>query len=316
MLVLWDHSYISDWSSRGGQMLDTIEVPLFFVLCGMTWRTPQRVWEWLRGKYHRLIVPYLFFVAVAVVVNWLTRDVNPVDLHHLGGNLVSVDGNPNLWFLRALFWCLGIYCGLQLVWHKNGWGVAGSVLVIAVIGWWLADYGLTQQGDLRQDSRLVFWMNALGLSQALVCLPLVWVGNVITLYCPLKQRVEWNRWIIGIVIICAVIWVTFARPSNALVIGRVYDYRLFYFCAVAGTIVLLGVCAFLHYVPVINFMGRYSLVFLGLNLPIMYVLERMGNGHGWWRLILTTTIALALTWLLNRYAPRLIGEKSARGSRK
>lgn len=290
LLVFWDHTHTDIWTSRGGAMLDMIEVSLFFILAGLTWKDNVMLGSWLKHKAQRLIIPCLVFLALGVLVYLGVRgaEYSPRQMMY---EFATGEANPPLWFLRALVWALALYWLSACAWRYNIYMRGGLTVMIAIAGWWLSGMIHTHEG-----SGLMFWLLQSGLVQGMICLPLIWVGDYLSFRHPIGGELKWDTVTCVALGVCVTAWVMGAQAGLHLDQATAPDAWWFYIAAIAGGVTVLIFCYVIKQVPWVNFIGRYSLIFLGIQFPVIVILQAMGLGHGWEQWLVAVAVSTALCY--------------------
>lgn len=298
LLVIYDHTNTGCWSSVGGQMLDTIEVSLFFILSGMTWRPPQDIRKWIKRKFSRLVIPLVFFLGLGAAVLWGIREGYAAK--NAVYDMLTGASNGPMWFVRALIWALIFYWALNVRCH-NKLSAVGLYSVIAAIGGWGLGYYIT----MHPGSSVLFWLLASGFAQGLIALPLMWFGEFLS-HIRLTQNASLRSWKWVLLCVAALsLWILLSQPRLHLHLVQAQNPWVFYIAAAAGGLVILSLALALRWLPGINYIGRYSLVFLGIQLPIIFILRHLGMEDGVGLFAAATGAAFILSWPVMHFLPFL-----------
>jgi len=286
-------------------------VPMFYMVSGINFKRYSGFADFVRHKVNNILVPLLFFIVFAVVVRLFELgarlalgaapiQVSPVEM------LVSPfverywPFSAQLWFLFSLFWVNLLFYPLQrLPW----WGTVVAVAVLAGIGCWLGYHGLRL--PLMFDTALV----------AMPFFALGWGLNVLMGTSPRR----WDRW--GIVALLVMLPLAhWCHPQELsihfMVLPPLWQlYPLAFLLVLALWWAARGVR---FSVPVVNYLGRYSLIVFGTHavimLPVREVMSRVLVGVDDALLVVLITIVLiviecGMVWLLKNCCPHLTAQR-------
>ncbi len=300
LLVIIDHCTIGLHP-----ILDHVEVPIFFIISGFLYR-PEQFTSMIRKKTERLIVPYLFFCTlyyIPTLINYFTNEqhtfniVNDVILFYL------LPANSPLWFLKALFWIFILYHTISRAsTHFNNKQHSFISLIIAI------SISLTYHHlkDIIPCKELLLMS---GLPQALMSLPLFALGRVLHLH---TSKINYHNTTTTFIIAisCIAVWIACARDAIFLYTAQFNQYPLLsYICSTVAFIALFLLTKHIKSIPILSYLGKNSIIVFGIHLVIISTLNSIGTDSSLIKLLLTITISLPLTYLLNKYVPRLCGSR-------
>lgn len=244
--------------------LKCFRVPLYFFLSGVFFKTYEGFSVFARKKVNNLIVTLLFFhflcclfkVPLIAIVQAIRPDISM--------NFKLINFIPPfftrfwrsamaLWFLVALFGCNILFYFFHKYLNKVGTFIA--VFLSSVLGFFL----------MKRNVMLPFVLDA-----ALVGLPFFWLGSFVK-QLHLLESTKYDRWGYWTFIPCLV-FVYFFSGKIDLLCQIVPNYFQLYFVPFVAILSLFWICKNLHYVPLICYYGRYSVIILGTHqVLIAYV---------------------------------------------
>ena len=308
-LVVLDHIANEGYFSAGDYPLNEIfeqtRMPLYFILSGLFFKDYEGgIREFLLRKTNRILVPYLFFIILLRAVTWLVR--NYTNFASTGADIAAIWGP--LWFLRCLFFMNVIFAATyyairRVIKNKLASEVllGATMFVIGIIGYHL--------GNLH-----------LNFGSAMTSMPFLWSGFVLNRRLHLLQRrIPW--WLA-----LAMALVLFVMVHR-LYVGENYFFSntyssplpLLYISGFSGTLAILLLSSVVKWLPVISYIGRYSIIVLCTHMVIVTLLvaalhffpeiQQRDLAHSLIFLGLTIAYSVGCCWLLSRYLPWFTAQK-------
>lgn len=209
--------------------------------------------------------------------------------------------NGPIWYILCIFWCSMYFCTINLyVKSKVKQGII--VVLLGFIGWWMGDQG---------------YFLPLFLDVAMTALPFFAIGYY------LKQT-DWfypNKWdkYNGLwVLICWVISFVLLRTTHTRLSLHYNVVEGFptYIVSVSSVIAILYLCKIVKNIPLISYMGQYSLVLMCTHhliyRPLMVAFTAMGIQDPYFHpIVAIVTLALSTLCipLCIRYIPWFVAQK-------
>ena len=316
--------------------LYAFHIPLFFFLSGLTFRTNLPFDAFLKKKFRTIMVPY-FFMAVVTLLFWLLRSrfdhgIAPFDPIHLVlgifyGTATNgyLDFNVPLWFLPCLFVTeLLLYAVCRLPGRWPAIAVALCVVCGFLLNYaeyfeyipfhlpWGADIALVVLGFMALGYSIKGWV---GMDRP-AFVPGLWA------VLGLPTCVALGLWHGRIDIATACFTSNLNLPYAA-------GAALFIAAACLGIAAVLGLSKLFPKNPVLDFLGRNSLIifgfhfsvaacikavlFMGLHVPPAAFGDAIGLNLALTAAILLGTVLLAL--LLRRFLPWAVGTSSCKAGK-
>lgn len=293
LLVVLDHisgfGYFRNGDYPMNDIFEQTRMPLYFILSGLFFKDyAGGIKEFLLRKFNRILVPYLFFM---IVYRLLVKAV-----YLLSGFSIGEIWAP-LWFLLCLFWMNGIFAAIYyLVKRYIPIGPASeAVLGISVIGIGVGGYYL---GDL-----------PLNIGTAMTSLPFLWTGYLLNRklhFLELKIRYGWAL-LTGILLL-VVLHYTYVDENFFYLNTYNTPLALIYLSGVLGTIAVLLLSRVIKWLPVISYIGRYSIIVLCTHMAIVKAVIHIPF-ESFAVLALTIAGCVFCCWFLSRYLPWFTAQK-------
>jgi fucose 4-O-acetylase-like acetyltransferase len=304
-LVVLDHIAGNGYFDGGNYPMNDIfeqtRMPLYFILSGLFFKDyAGGIREFLLRKANRILIPYLFFMAlyrVSAKAVWLLTGIGIGDVW------------APLWFLLCLFWMNMVFATLYyIVKRLIPDGIKSEIILgLIVLGIGIAGY---LAGDL-----------PLNIGTALTSLPFLWMGFL------LNRRLHFlqlgiTRWwsLLTAIVLLAMLHFTYAGDNFFYL--NIYNAPLFliYLSGLLGTLGVLLLSRGIRWLPVISYIGRYSIIVLCTHMAVVkaVIAALCLLPIGWddadivpSLVVLTLTIVCSVLccWLLSRYLPWFTAQK-------
>ena len=305
LLVVLDHISISGYFCKGdypmNDIFNQIRMPLYFILSGLFFKDYNGgTWEFLLRKTNRILIPYLFFITLFRTATWLAKASTGNDFSDIWGSL---------WFLRCLFFMNIIFVVTYYsVRRVTSNAVAQDILLgSCMLGIGIVGYHI---GNLH-----------LNFGTALTCMPYLWFGYVLNRRLNfLRMRMQW-WWAVGLSVAFFVV-LHYTYVGDNLFYNNSYCSSLpaLYLSGLMGTLAILMLSSIIGRLPVISYIGRYSIIVLCTHMLVIKIavafLKLLPFGwHGTSLvpslIVLALTIAMCmfLCWLLSKYLPWFTAQK-------
>lgn len=289
--------------------MEILFMPMFFVVSGLFFRDKGHLWSFIENKVYKLLIPFLFFLFIGdafyfganrlglLSVSLLDR---PFYGFFFGDKLV----NGPIWYLITLF----NVCLIVSIVFKVTTNIINRVVVLVV---------LSIVGMLLSYYRVLLLAY---LSQALFALPFFCYGYIINKYEVLNNSalrrlpsLIWIALLAVVVTLCQycdldLVFVG-AYTSGNLLLVHVY--------ALIVTLCMLFLCRKVGNVPIVTYIGRYSLIVLGLHWMVwtccLSVLNMVFGSeelyYKWFVTLCVVTISMALIYPCIRWFPYFVAQK-------
>ena len=305
ILIVLLHSGIKIPDENIDIMLRNIRIPLYFFLSGLFFKEYSSFFDFVVRKTNKLIIPYIFFSYFPFgLLMFFIHDLTP-DGVLAPLSLLTGPTNYPLWFLRALFLTYILYYGFQRIsrsWHELYRMLA--VVVISAAGW----FACRQLQQYQEESFIVHILLTKNLIIPFVALPYFYVASILRKHDILTMKIRPLYIAIGLCL-TVLVWYLTAQDGieymNSMLPG---NYLLMYAAAFSGIGAIWLISYTLKRIPVVSYMGRYSIIVLGTHVfflhGIYYVLPRPGL-----TCIITLVVMPAVIWLFKKAFPYLTAQK-------
>ena len=305
--------------------LMSFRIPMYYFLSGLFFKLYDGFGDFTRHKVNNIVIPLLFFYFLAVAWAFFFK-VWPFQLETTirfdAGRILDIFTDPRfrgtgnwyynavLWFLMSLFWVNIIYYALQK-WLKGLW-LAVAVVAIAAVGYWLG----------ANKIKLPYMLDT-----SLVALPFFMLGSLVKQHGYLQpgKADKWGPAVLVGVGALVYAWAHYKQQSIDLFQQMLPDWWWLYLVPFASILALFWACKNLPKVPVICYIGRYSIVVLGTHYillrPVGFVLlygwyalmpqsMPLYKVQWWWMtLIAVLLLELGVIWVMIRLFPHLTAQK-------
>lgn len=267
-LVVLGHNPLT---ANGVKLVYCLNVPIFFLMSGYTFRTEkyESLWQLVKKLAKRILIPYVIMNLLAFGVYYWTRDLTPDFagvkqlfwgmLYGVGDNR-SLRFNIPLWFLPCIF-------VVQCMWYvidrygkktKPFWIILSSIIGYFIFG--IVQERLPWGADVAFTGVVFFALGNLffkeRVEKALFRIP-SGVGFVIMLAC----NIGFN-------------WLNKAAAPNVDVNSMVFgNYVMFYICAVSGCLAIIYLARMIEWSKALSYVGKNTMWVLGLHSLFIQLFE-------------------------------------------
>lgn len=269
-------------------------------MSGLFFRNSGDFLTLLRKKFNQLFVPLVFFYFLAVALSY--GSVRLLSHNFLWAPLtfdgfLAKDTFPNvpMWFLQALLvdFILAYFitkASSRVIWQGS------IVLIFAGIGNLLA----------RIELVLPFH-----ISTAFTCLPYFWIDYVCRNSSVLRpHKYDKFAFPVGLLMVIAGIVLYELSGNPRLTFWRNYIEGRWYVCYVVASLMVPGIlfmCKSIKSLPLINYMGRHSIIVYGTHYVLIHILK------GWFSMvhvfIIVTIICICLIPIIKTLFPYFCAQK-------
>lgn len=280
-------------------------MPMFYVISGLLFSDYGSFFEHSRKKTNRILIPAIAFYIICYTVYSLW--------HHLGLSDTEITGhfydiffnssqyNVALWFLFSLFFCNILFCLMSIVCKQNVIYIGIMCCFSGFIGYVLSTSGL----------RLFLYADS-----SLSAMPLFYFGWLLSktniLYHSKKDKLYA---LIALAVLAAVIY-AYYKIDNSNISFWANSFRgnplILYTYGCLATLSTLLILKTINWLPIVSYIGRYSLIVLCSHILIIIVaLKLIGQENA----IPYIACILVLCWLaipiFKEYLPYISGCKDS-----
>lgn len=237
----------------------SFRMPLYFILAGLFVGFKSGKKLFIQKKINKLIIPFMFFVFLTNFFGWFVKELLP--------------GRELGFFADEFKWV----SSFQVAYYEFSHGLNNGplwffvCLFIAYIYYMIID--TIAKGNLLIKGGLCFFAGAIiyclpttfnlpfHLDTALSSIPFIFIGEYIRKKTKLLVANKYDKFSIPIAIVIFAIMI-FTTPNKFH--GHQNFFQL-YFNGISGTLAILLISKQIKSLPIISYMGRYSLIFLGIH---------------------------------------------------
>ena len=294
-----DYRYFSDGNYPMNDIFEQTRMPLYFILSGLFFKDYSGgIKEFLLRKTNRILVPYIFFMLTYRVLVRVVYSLADISIGEIWAPL---------WFLLCLFWMNVIFATLYYIVKRFRHNelmseiILGAIVLCIGIGGYLA-------GNL-----------PLNIGTAMTSLPFLWMGYLLNRKLHLfEQRI--NPWwaLLSAFTLFAVLHFLYMGENYFFLNSYSAPLPFVYICGLMGTLAILMLSRVIKWLPVISYIGRYSIIVLCTHMAIVKaVIHIPFNGEFWQNNTVQSLVVLALTiacsvfccWFLSKYLPWFTAQK-------
>ncbi len=292
--------------------LRIFRMPLYFFLSGLFFKQYGGMLDFIRRKTNKLLIPFLFFMISYALLCMFLAKYNIVEnpekfwgwnnftsLYH-----EEVKNGP-IWFLLCLF-IVNIYFYIiftisKRLGSKYVWLIIIISIILGTVGYILGKHHV--EWPLYTDT-------------ALTALPYFCLGYILNRKTNFLRPNKSDRYIFIMIIAAAIILALFSKP--VIYSNNFYETSLLatYACGIAGTLGVIMISKIIKHLPLITFIGRYSIVILCTHQPIAQIFitvlgktMKKGEFMDLTVFILTVITCGLITPLMVRYLPHVTAQK-------
>lgn len=292
--------------------LCTFRMPLYFILSGLFFKEYGGVSNFIIKKTNKLLIPFLTFYFLIGILMPCIYDVFLHNEIHLNNPTCffsfyyeHFNNMPNaIWFLLCLFDVNLLFYFISHISKK----LPNKNIIVCIISLILGSIGFVM-GILHFN--LPMWIDT-----SLTVLPFFCFGYMLkhkTNFLYPNAADKYSSWIF---ILCLCVVFAFGDKVSYIDNSFLISFPSVYICGMLGSIAVLVIAKIINYIPIISYIGRYSIIVLIVHHPIIkilndFVLWRMPlhSGNDFLKFCIVTLLSLGLIPLLKRYAPYVTAQK-------
>ena len=293
-------------------MLTCFRMPLYFFISGIFFKSYEGFFGFLLRKVNKLLIPFLFFYFSSFILMFLFSRFIPGLFHlplrieellYIFQNHELIRYNPPIWFLIALFNCNILFYIVHLLRQNHLHLMFIVIFVIGVIGFSLGKFGIP----------LPCYLDV-----AMTAMPFYVCGFWIRRYnFFLYPHHRFDKSIPLLALVCII--VMYFTATNIGMRTNWYPGNIFqtYIAAFCGIIFIMVVGKSFHSIPFVSYIGRYSVITLGIHGPLfhfLYLFVCMYIHQSEWSSILIFLLLIVICRLVTpvfvKVFPHLVAQKN------
>lgn len=239
-------------------------MPLYFILSGIFLSINNGYTEFIQKKINRLLVPFIFFIILTNICYYIKHLIIHTPYQYISPlfflfteNSYGLNNNP-LWFLASLFTTYMMFAFMHYLFKGELYKICIASLFCGLIGYML-------------------WISKISipfyLDTSLTCTPFICAGIIIRKKTNILTCNEGgNNRFYNLVasLICFLITYLSCGGESLFYKNEYQDNYFFVLLAgISGSIGVLLLCKMIVKLPIISFIGRYSIIVLGMHTIII-----------------------------------------------
>lgn len=291
--------------------LRMFRIPLYFCLSGMFFKEYKGIFDFIRRKTNKLLIPFAFFLLItSFIIPTLLIDYCNYDWYVKGWRLLwswlwerEHLYNGSLWFLLCLFESNIIFYCIYLLAKRSAHKTTLLICYSGILG--IGGFALRHF-----EISIPMYFDTMMTAMPFFCFGYILFrhSNV------LKEGYFLDKWLIPISILF--LSVPFFWNGSSKWWDNDVNPRYAYISGISGTLGVLAITKKIQRIPIVSYIGRYSIVSLCLNSFVIHVIgpviDRIPIPIAIKIAILfflTVSICLCAIPLFKRYMPWVIAQK-------
>ncbi len=264
---------LGDLSGTIVNIMNLFRMPLYFVLSGLFFKTYDGLYSFFKKKTNKLLVPFLFMYFIVILPSSFLLNIkngvviSAIDLFYGGHGKLNLGINGTVWFLICLFVLNLLFYIIFLITRRN----------IICIGILSCICGLIGYGFSYCNLYILLWADS-----ALTAMPFFFVGYVLRCYTKILYgnitRTDLYACGVSFILLLCVFFYDKLNGTGVIVYGsNTFDINILsiYIGGLAGTYCVLMISKYLKYVPILSYIGRYSIVVLLTHLLYLFIIRNI-----------------------------------------
>ncbi|MFI3266050.1 MAG: acyltransferase family protein [Rikenellaceae bacterium] len=288
--------------------LGIVRMPLYFILSGLFFKEYSGFGEFVVRKTNKILIPFIFFYLVSYALYYMLQYLAPQLLITDARGVFDIFNNRQyfngpIWFLLSLYWCGLIFAGV-IASTKSLFVRCVAVLAIGCGGVFLGG----------KDLFLPMFIDV-----AMTALPFYCFGYYLKRTAILYQN-KYDRYNLIFVAILYIASLVISRYAQGIRLSLHYNGinnpLATFTLSITSTMTILLLCKTIKHIPIISYMGRYSLIILCTHhliyRPLKVVSNMMPYGfmhESWFLTLVTISVSVAFIPLCIRFIPYFVAQK-------
>ena len=293
-------------------MLQSFRIPMYYFLSGMFFKLYDGFGDFSRRKINNIIVPYVFFMMLTCVVHcvmWYgfgVRWMGDWEWSSFADPFLRryYHYNTPLWFLISLFEVNVLYYILNKK-KKKRIGRYALIMLMAFVAWYFKKYPI--------------FNNPAYIDTVFMAMPYFVLGSEVKASGLIAKNKKWDK--LGLLVILPLLALLYFESSkiNLLIQSEPKFWRLY----VVPFVAILGLFWFsknMPKLPIITFIGRYSIVVLGTHILMIKFMRHllevvcmehlgMNEVNNWWIFAAVVACELCIIPIMIRLVPKFTAQE-------
>ena len=248
-----------------GNIITTFMVPSYFFLSGLFFKEYGGFSDFAVRKIDKLVVPTVFFSVLYLIFKIVTSGYGALTAKEMISALIT--GNFPLWFLQCLF----LINMLFFVLHRFVSDKVKLLVVCSCVGFaGIAGYAVSSDFIREASPRLFYVLHISHMFKIMASLPFFALGYAVKPY--MTRTFPRTATLATFCAALVLMWVT-GRYVHTSIYDNVYGRNplFFYVAGTSGIACMVILCRAIKRIPLISYLGRYSLVVLGTHYVVLSI---------------------------------------------
>lgn len=254
------------------QIMFFFRMPLYFILSGLFFKTYEGMFSFIKKKTNKLIIPFLFsFVIITIPSIFFMDRNNGVDttissFYEEKGRL-TLGLVPSSWFLVCLF-IVNLYFYSLFIFSKTNIRVISLFCVLfGVSGYLMSVYGFY----------FPLWFDT-----SLTVMPFFLCGYITRNYSNILYEEFMKKHILLFLLSLSALLFTYYVLEHRQLVSIYFFHNHYgmkiislYLGGISGSYCILLISKYLRKVPLLSYIGRYSIVVLLTHQPLLFIIRNV-----------------------------------------
>ena len=234
--------------------LISFRMPLYFILSGLFFKDYGSLWNFTLQKTNKILIPFITFAGINAILIAIVHLIKgeSITLQPLSNLYYESIPNYPTWFLWCLFVNGIIFYLVFIVAKQTKKYMPISILllslIIGVVGFTLGKYGIN----------LPCYFDT-----ALTVTPFYAFGFLLRKFTNFLYPNKTDKYNILIAVVCTIYIILFADKTSFVENNMEFaNIFVVYSCGLVGTIGILSISKEIKKLPIISYLGRYSIMIL------------------------------------------------------
>ena len=255
------------------QIMNLFRMPLYYVLSGLFFKTYDGFFSFVKKKTNKLLIPFFltyFFIVLPTSLFLNKYEGKTTTLHNLffeGGGKLNLGIDGAIWFLLCLFTVNIYFYLIFLLTKRNVVGITILSIACGLLGYFFSRCGFS----------LPMWMDS-----ALTAMPFFLFGYLLrrfsgVLYGSFSRRDMMFAIASLVVLVSVFLWDKCHEKSVVAFGENIFDTPFLSLCVggISGTYFVLMVAKYYERLPIVSYIGRYSIVVLLTHLLFLFTIRNI-----------------------------------------
>lgn len=283
--------------------ITSFRMPFYFFICGLFISTKYSYKHFAIKKVNALLIPFLFFSLIALFNDIILSifNISNITISNIFRTIISPYTciNGPLWFLICLFWGYMMFYFLEKKIHKSH---IRSLLIfsISIIGFYMSKFSLFGHHII-----LPFFF-----SSAMTSLIFIYLGFIFRKKLNLLDETPKDKYYFIIALSIFILTQYTMGPNYIEMIWNKYtqSYIITIISGVSGSLSIIYLCKFIKKVPIISYIGRYSLIALATHSIFIQYLKIYNTNPNITLLTLIIILCPAI-YYIKKYFPKFCAQE-------